>query len=131
MFASSLEVERGWPADRWRELLAAGPWFVAHPLGLVGGAVAAPDRAELHSMWVSPSARGQGVGAALVDAVADWAAGQGAVVLEARVFDDNAAAIALYERCGFVVAPGTTVSRWHPPRTWRTWTRVVPSPGRS
>ena len=63
-------------------------------------------RAELISMYVSAAGRGRGVGAALVRRIVEWAAAGGSSALELDVFEDNARAIALYERCGFV-ATGT------------------------
>lgn len=91
---------------RWRGRLENVPYnAVARldgtPAGMIGAT--APDaegRAELLSLWVAPFARGRGVGDALVDAVADYAAGLGAGVL-LRVYDDNTPALRLYERRGF------------------------------
>ncbi|WP_454294759.1 N-acetyltransferase family protein [Salana multivorans] len=57
--------------------------------------------AELISMWVSPSARGRGVGDALIHDVARWAAEQGFSTLLLSVMAGNSAAIALYRRNGF------------------------------
>lgn len=52
---------------------------------------------------VQPQAQGQGVGLALMQALCAWADQWGQVLrIELTVFADNARAIALYERCGFV-----------------------------
>lgn len=52
---------------------------------------------------VHPEAQGQGVGHALMGALCDWADRWGQVLrIELSVFVDNARAIALYERHGFV-----------------------------
>ncbi len=72
-------------------------------------------------MWVAPPARGQGLGAALVGAAADWAAEQGADRLVARVFDDNEPATTVYARLGFLRDGEPVLSRRHPPRTWHVW----------
>ncbi|WP_028652093.1 GNAT family N-acetyltransferase [Nocardioides halotolerans] len=72
------------------------------PVGMVSGVPGRDDEsAELISMWVSPSARGHGVGDRLVQAVEDWAADRGAARLRLSVMPDNDAARALYERNGF------------------------------
>ncbi|WP_432253515.1 GNAT family N-acetyltransferase [Streptomyces sp. HNM1019] len=56
---------------------------------------------ELRSVWVSPEARGHGVGGLLIAAVETWALRTGATALRLAVIPDNASAIALYERHGF------------------------------
>ena len=58
------------------------------------------DGQQLISMWVAPSARGRGVGRALVGRVIAAAAGR---PLWLRVLDGNETAIRLYQRCGFVL----------------------------
>jgi ribosomal-protein-alanine N-acetyltransferase len=55
---------------------------------------------ELDSMAVHPSARRQGIGAALLRAVLDWAARNGAHRLSLEVRASNAAAIAFYRQLG-------------------------------
>jgi GNAT superfamily N-acetyltransferase len=62
--------------------------------------VAARDGVELISMWVSPVARGKGVGDALIAAVERFARASGAPVLRLAVRAYNASAIRLYERSG-------------------------------
>jgi ribosomal protein S18 acetylase RimI-like enzyme len=57
--------------------------------------------AYLHSMWVSPSVRGRGVGEALILPVLRWAAASGARTIRLEVRRDNPAAIRLYKRLGF------------------------------
>jgi len=52
-------------------------------------------------MWVRPTARGHGVGAALAGAAADWAKGRDHDTLYLWVTKTNAPARLLYERCGF------------------------------
>ncbi len=55
---------------------------------------------ELFAMWVSPTARGSGIGEALVRAAVDWARSTGAAHMDIWVTDVNQHAIALYERIG-------------------------------
>lgn len=76
------------------------------PAGMVSGHLSERgDKAELLSMWVAPSARGRGVGDALVRAVVRWSEGRGAGELALRVAGGNEHAMALYERHGFVERP--------------------------
>jgi ribosomal protein S18 acetylase RimI-like enzyme len=100
--------------ERWRSRLRSVPFnsFAVRndlPVGMVSGTEPRGDQVELISMWVEPSARGCGVGDALIAAVVAWAREQGVanVVLDVRVSNDRA--VALYSRNGFVdvgPAPG-------------------------
>ncbi|WP_433264363.1 GNAT family N-acetyltransferase [Actinosynnema sp. CS-041913] len=98
------------PAERRRERLAAAHNLVAAvdgaDVGMVSGVPG--DEVELISLWVAPGARGRGVGDALVEAVADWAAPR---PVRLRVAPDNGHAIALYLRHGFVAGDGRTLVR--------------------
>lgn len=101
-----------WPAKAFRTELAAGHnHYVAarDAQKLVGyGGIARlgrrkPFEFEVHTIGVDPTYQGRGIGRALLDSLlahADSSAGGGTVFLEVRT--DNAAAIALYERNGFV-----------------------------
>jgi len=80
----------------------AGP---AGPAGLAGGYQEEPGVVELISMFVRPRARGNGVGEALVDAVAAWARNRKATSVHLWVTESNQPALRLYERCGFTVTP--------------------------
>jgi RimJ/RimL family protein N-acetyltransferase len=53
-------------------------------------------------MLVEREWRGRGVGSALIQATIAWARGQGLHKLSLEVWTHNAAAIALYRKCGFV-----------------------------
>jgi ribosomal protein S18 acetylase RimI-like enzyme len=103
-----------WQADgdreeRWRGRLSIpGSHNIiavldGEPAGMVSGVPAEDDDggAELISMWVSPAARGLGLGDRLIGAVEDWARQAGAGVLKLAVADGNENAIALYRRSGF------------------------------
>ena len=93
--------------DRWRARLTDVPLNLVltvdgEPAGMVSATDPCPD-VELISMWVAPTARGQGVGDVAVRRVLDWALGErGAdhVVLSMRT--DNEPAARLYRRHGFV-----------------------------
>jgi ribosomal protein S18 acetylase RimI-like enzyme len=118
-FGSTYAREATFTEEQWRDRISdrsvtffgyADPGFVANPLdpastegdpeGLAG--VYVEDReAELVSMWVRPSARGQGVGQTLVRAAALWAQERGYPALYLWVTETNESARRLYERCGF------------------------------
>ena len=53
-------------------------------------------------LMVAMSHRRQGIGTALLEAAVDWARHAGVTKLELHVFPWNTAAIALYEKFGFV-----------------------------
>jgi ribosomal protein S18 acetylase RimI-like enzyme len=93
--------------QRWRERLISVPFnviakLVGRPVGMVSASWPDEDgNVTLMSMWVSPSARGQGVGDALVDAVLVWADEQSATNVALNVVATNDAALGLYRRNGF------------------------------
>jgi ribosomal protein S18 acetylase RimI-like enzyme len=61
-----------------------------------------PPAADLYQVWVAPSARGAGVGTALLAAATGWARAAGAVALRLSVTWNDGAAVRLYRRAGFV-----------------------------
>jgi GNAT superfamily N-acetyltransferase len=67
----------------------------------------AADVCYLQDLFTDPSARGHGVGRALIDAVAEWAHEQGCSQLYGRTHHSNTIARALYDRVaehrGFIV----------------------------
>lgn len=65
------------------------------------GAVDA-DWLGLHDIWVSPDARRQGLALKVLAELVDWGASLGATTAYLQVRADNGAALALYERLGFV-----------------------------
>jgi GNAT superfamily N-acetyltransferase len=106
-FGSTYTREASFTEEQWRgRINARSATFFANaaedtePAGLAG--VYAEDGvADLVSMWIRPSARGQGAGAALIGAAADWAKARGHDALYLWVTEANASARKLYERCGF------------------------------
>lgn len=108
-FGSSLEREEAFAQSDWREFLKRFAWFVADQdgtnVGVVAGLVGEdvpPGSCEVISMWVAPSVRGKDTGKDLVEAVRQWARGQGATSMILRVADGNDRAKRFYERLGFV-----------------------------
>jgi GNAT superfamily N-acetyltransferase len=106
-FSTTYADAAQWESARWETQVVELATFVAVADGRdVGVARGAPhqrsDVRELISMWVSPTARRHGIGVQLIDSVAAWAKAAGASTLVLGVVASNAAAIALYERAGFV-----------------------------
>jgi GNAT superfamily N-acetyltransferase len=109
-FGSTLAREQAFAEAVWCERAAQGAageavvTYVAEEADrLVGLATGREEDGRFHlfGMFVEPRARGQGVGAALVDAVLGWARARGAARLFLGVTSTNHSAMALYERCGF------------------------------
>lgn len=65
------------------------------------GSEAGETTAELTAFWVAPQQRAQGVGGALVQRVAEWAAAMEIKTLKAWVMETNYGAIAFYKKIGF------------------------------
>ena len=115
-FGSTYAREAVFTEERWRarisersvtffaqaEAPGQDPGQDTGPAGLAGVYVE-DGQAELVSMWVRPSARGLGVGEALVEAAAAWARARDFGDLFLWVTEGNRPAIRLYERCGFTV----------------------------
>lgn len=111
-FGSTLERELAFGDAEWQSRAAASAaggeraTFLARSgdevVGIVGGFVEG-DAIELVSMWVAPSARGTGLGRALVHRVVDWAGEVRAECVDLWVVRGNGPAQTLYERMGFAV----------------------------
>jgi ribosomal protein S18 acetylase RimI-like enzyme len=93
-------IESGWGSGPQVTLVAddSGSWE-----GMAVGVLLSkdPDVTHLFAMWVAPSRRREGLGRALVEAVAEWGREGGATRLRLGVTTSNAAATALYRACGF------------------------------
>jgi len=87
------------------------PTVVAEHAGrVVAWAAAGPYRARPayagvaeHSVYVARSARGKGAGRVVLDALCRAYAERGFWKIVSRIFPENAASLALHERCGFRV----------------------------
>jgi ribosomal protein S18 acetylase RimI-like enzyme len=135
-FASTLEREQAFTEYIWRQRL--GPANIAahfgadpatpgngHPAPLLGLAallrepdVAAPERWQLVSMWVSPQARGQGLADRLITAVCDQASAEGAAEIGLWVTLTNPRARACYLRAGFQPTGDRMLVRPEEPDHW-------------
>jgi RimJ/RimL family protein N-acetyltransferase len=107
-YGSTLAREQEFDEVTWRSRLTPGNGVAAAAVfnkdGV--GAIAVytpPDTgvALLVAAWVAPTARGRGVGDALVAEMLDWAREQGYDQLELRVADGNEPARKLFLRNGF------------------------------
>ncbi len=115
-FSVTVDQARSVPEAGWRDQCARtdAVTFLATVHGTdVGMAIGAPHHnvvgdAALYSLWVAPAARGTGVSERLIDAVVTWACEAGHRHVRLDVGDHNAAAIALYARCGFLPTGRTT-----------------------
>jgi ribosomal protein S18 acetylase RimI-like enzyme len=107
-FASTYEREAEFAEADWQRRIASRGNFLAYapelgtaPAGIVGGFEAEPGTIELVSLWVSPPARGRGIGQALVETVIGWAQSKSISRVHLWVAENNDQARLLYERCGF------------------------------
>jgi L-amino acid N-acyltransferase YncA len=97
--------------DAWDAAHLPGHRLVAVSRGSVVGwaALSAVSQREVYrgvaedTIYVAESARGHGIGKALLRALASAAERAGIWTLQAAIFPENAMSIALHERCGFRV----------------------------
>jgi GNAT superfamily N-acetyltransferase len=104
-FCSSLSEWQDAGEQSWRDRLSEVSLnliaqFDHDDAGMVSG-MAFKDEVELLSMWVSPFARGRGVGDALIAAIVGWTVSERKPRLVLRVLDGNGRAESLYARHGF------------------------------
>jgi GNAT superfamily N-acetyltransferase len=113
-FHSTVESTLARPDAYWRDLAVASAQaedrvlYVAEVDGCwdgVAGGVLEVDGSvvEVVSVWVDPSCRGRGVGAAMITSVLDWGRERGASGAQLWVHDANDTAIRLYVRLGFTM----------------------------
>ena len=98
--------ERGWSGESWAEEVRDHFVAVGCEGETVVGVVAlsrVEDTAELLRIVVAGSARGRGLGRALVNHGLRWAESSACEEVFLEVSAGNEAAIGLYEACGFVL----------------------------
>jgi GNAT superfamily N-acetyltransferase len=130
-FSSTLERERGFADDEWRQRLGSQTaatflaWQDGEPVGTATAKAEDPDDEyavadawQLVGMWVAPDARGLGVSDALVEAVAGHARAQGALALVLWVTDVNDRARNFYRRMGFLQTDARQLVRPDEPDNW-------------
>ncbi len=99
-----------WSGDRSRTFLAKD---TNAPCGIAAAYLDQEnaDLAHLVSMWVTPTHRRLGIGAALMQRIVDWARMQNIPRLTLLVTSNNDAAIRFYEHLGFAMTGKTTPPR--------------------
>lgn len=106
-FGSTLDDAKEYPSDRWRTMAAQWCYFLAEDgdavIGMISGGLndQHPDTHWMYGLYVTPSRRGTGVASQLVDAVKEWALGEGASELYLQCTSTIARARAFYEKAGF------------------------------
>ena len=101
------QQEAAFTAAQWRRRLREHAQFavlIGHrPVGLIGAQLENAANVYLYSLWLDPTARGQGLARPLVAAAVDWARDRRARTVTLRVAADNAVARGVYESLGFTV----------------------------
>ncbi|HEV7145818.1 MAG TPA: GNAT family N-acetyltransferase [Pedococcus sp.] len=120
-FGSTFMREVELSDENWRERLARVATWLAYdgalPLGSVTMQQSTDQAAQeryLVGMWVAAHARGRGVAQALVRALLDEAAGEGARRVVLHVGEGNARAARFYEGMGFTPTGDTCVLEHQP-----------------
>lgn len=119
-FASTYAREVAFEEAIWLHRIASSAQFLAiEDDEVVGTATGFTDPDEpssvlLVAMYVTPAARGQGIGERLVDAVVGQARADGAHRVRLHVVETNPVAERLYARCGFL-RTGATMRLPHRP----------------
>ncbi len=124
-FAQTIREIQDEPETYWQQLaknlrLSHHEFFIAfldeEPIGMTYGHLEAVDRrvAQVGSMWVSPMARGKGIGKQLLHRTMSWAAAQGAKRMRLWVTAGNSPATKLYKSSGFVPTGKTDLLPSHP-----------------
>ncbi|WP_436493871.1 N-acetyltransferase family protein [Actinokineospora sp. HUAS TT18] len=105
-FGSTLARELAFDEERWRGWPVKHglfmTWVDGEPVAIAGG-IPEPGGVELVAVWASPASRGTGAGAAVVQAVIDWARDREAKRVTAWAVEDNERALRFYRKLGFTL----------------------------
>jgi RimJ/RimL family protein N-acetyltransferase len=101
------QQEAAFTAAKWRRRLREHAQFAVligdRPVGLIGAQLENAENVYLYSLWLDPTARGQGLARPLVAAAVDWARDRRARTVTLRVAADNTVARGVYESLGFIL----------------------------
>ncbi|AJW98722.1 acetyltransferase family protein [Burkholderia gladioli] len=100
-FARLLPLGRATPGHQFFRLHDAAREMAVGRLWLGETSSARGRRAFLYDLLIEPGQRGQGLGAAALQAAEDWARARGLAHLDLNVFEHNVAARRLYDRSGY------------------------------
>jgi RimJ/RimL family protein N-acetyltransferase len=108
------QQEASFTAAQWRRRLREHAQFAVlignRPVGLIGAQLENVENVYLYSLWLDPTARGQGLARPLVAAAVDWARDRRARTVTLRVAADNTVARGVYESLGFNLDIGESPS---------------------
>jgi len=90
-----------WSADEFRDLKQSGCEIVASENGFIVWRTVV-DEAEIITIGVHPDARGAGIAIAMLGIMENEVKKAGAKKIFLEVSAENAPAIALYKKCGFI-----------------------------
>ena len=101
------QQEATFTAAQWRRRLRDHAQFAVlvgnRPVGLIGAQQENAETVYLYSLWLDPTARGQGLARPLVAAAVEWARDRRVRTVTLRVAADNEVARGVYESLGFTV----------------------------
>ncbi len=121
-FSSTLERERQFTEQTWRDRAGSGSTFAAWDGDAIAGLATGLDEGgggwHLVGMWVSPQLRGVRIADRLVAAVCELARQSGAASVTLWVTEVNGRARAFYRRLGFVPTGGRQLVRPEEPDHW-------------
>ncbi len=104
------------PVDEVAKRFDEGPMWVAEDKGKIVATVSVlpePEWLYIRSMAVSPAAQRRGIAHRLLDAIGNYAVGEGFEKLFLYTTHFSIAAIELYEKHGFIRGRETTAEEWY------------------
>jgi GNAT superfamily N-acetyltransferase len=132
-YGSTLQGTQRFSARQWRHKVATTVYFLAERDGVAVGMVSGgyndhqPGTHWLYGMYVTPGARGDGAAGLLVDAVAQWARGEGAREIYLHVASVAPRARAFYVKNGFTLTGEPFMMERDPTVTMYTMIKEITS----